>query len=238
MAINFPTSLDNFTNPASGNTLNSPSHSLQHSDLNDAVEALEAKVGIGASPAGSATSGQVLTAQGGGTALWATPTAGGLVHISTTTFSSAANQAIDSVFSSTYNNYKVIWTFTLATRGNGEFKFRTGGTDNSSTTYNRSGGLFVSNSSTISSYNGESEGTGNLDGLELGANILIFEIASPFASERTAALIYKLGANGTAPLNRHAYLGVTFNNTTSFDGMKLFPPSNMTGRVQVFGYKQ
>ncbi len=73
MAISFPTSLDNFTNPSSGNTLDSPSHSLQHSDINDAVEALEAKLGIGASPAGSATSGQVLTAQGGGTALWATP---------------------------------------------------------------------------------------------------------------------------------------------------------------------
>ena len=60
MAINFPTSLDNFTNPTSGNTLDSPSHSQQHSDANDALEALETKVGIGSAPAGSATSGQVL----------------------------------------------------------------------------------------------------------------------------------------------------------------------------------
>jgi hypothetical protein len=71
VAINFPTSLDNFTNPSSGNTLDSPSHSLQHSDINDAVEALEAKLGIGASPAGSATSGQVLTAGTAGTTTWA-----------------------------------------------------------------------------------------------------------------------------------------------------------------------
>jgi len=70
VAINFPTSLDNFTNPVSGNTLDSPSHSLQHSDLNDAVEALEAKLGVGASPAGSATSGYVLTAGSGGTTTW------------------------------------------------------------------------------------------------------------------------------------------------------------------------
>ena len=60
MAINFPTSLDAFTNPTSGNTLDSPSHSQQHSDANDAIEALETKVGIGSAPAGSATSGQVL----------------------------------------------------------------------------------------------------------------------------------------------------------------------------------
>jgi hypothetical protein len=81
VAINFPTSLDNFTNPSSGNTLDSPSHSLQHSDINDAVEALEAKLGVGASPAGSATSGQVLTAQGGGTALWATLATGRILQV-------------------------------------------------------------------------------------------------------------------------------------------------------------
>jgi len=70
VASNFPTSLDNFTNPSSGNTLDSPSHSLQHSDINDAVEALEAKLGIGASPAGSASAGQVLTISAAGTSTW------------------------------------------------------------------------------------------------------------------------------------------------------------------------
>jgi microcystin-dependent protein len=43
--INFPTSLDTLTNPTASNPQNSPSHSGQHSDANDAIEALEAKVG-------------------------------------------------------------------------------------------------------------------------------------------------------------------------------------------------
>jgi hypothetical protein len=47
MASTFPTSLDTFTNPTASSLLTSPSHSLSHSDLNDAVEALEAKVAIG-----------------------------------------------------------------------------------------------------------------------------------------------------------------------------------------------
>jgi hypothetical protein len=81
VASNFPTSLDNFTNPASGNTLDSPSHSLQHSDINDAVEALEAKLGIGASPAGSATSGYVLTAGTGGTTTWQALTTGKILQV-------------------------------------------------------------------------------------------------------------------------------------------------------------
>jgi len=46
MAIQFPTSLDNLTNPTAANTLASPAHHTQHSDANDAIEALEAKVGI------------------------------------------------------------------------------------------------------------------------------------------------------------------------------------------------
>ena len=46
MAIQFPNSLDTFTNPSSGQSLLSANHLGQHQDLNDAVEALEAKVGV------------------------------------------------------------------------------------------------------------------------------------------------------------------------------------------------
>lgn len=49
MAINYPTSLDTLTNPTSGQGLNSPSHAAQHSNANDAIEALEAKVGANSS---------------------------------------------------------------------------------------------------------------------------------------------------------------------------------------------
>lgn len=49
MAINFPTSLDSLTNPNTTDALNSPSHAGQHGDANDAIEALEAKVGVNGS---------------------------------------------------------------------------------------------------------------------------------------------------------------------------------------------
>ena len=47
MASTYPTSLDVFTNPLAANPLTAPSHAQQHSDINDAVEALETKVAIG-----------------------------------------------------------------------------------------------------------------------------------------------------------------------------------------------
>ena len=70
MATNYPTSIDAFTNPASTDAQNSPSHSLQHANANDAIEAIEAKVGIGNSTAGSAPVGYVLTAVTSGTTTW------------------------------------------------------------------------------------------------------------------------------------------------------------------------
>lgn len=72
MASVYPNNLDSFTNPNSTDNLDNPSHSLQHSNSNDAIEAIETKLGIGDSPAGSATNGQFLTANGGGSSSWTT----------------------------------------------------------------------------------------------------------------------------------------------------------------------
>jgi len=49
MATNFPTSLDNLTNPTGSSSLTSPDHAGQHTDANDAIEALQAKVGVNSS---------------------------------------------------------------------------------------------------------------------------------------------------------------------------------------------
>ena len=49
MATNFPASLDTLTNPSATDTLDSPPHDEQHADANDAIEALQAKVGVNGS---------------------------------------------------------------------------------------------------------------------------------------------------------------------------------------------
>lgn len=65
--MNYPTSLDSFTNPTTNDFLNSPNHVSQHSEINDAVEALEAKLGITAS---TPTSGKLLRGTGSGSSAW------------------------------------------------------------------------------------------------------------------------------------------------------------------------
>lgn len=66
-ATNFPTSLDSLTNPSGTDSVATVSHSGQHSNANDAIEALEAKLGITAS---TPLVNRLLYADGTGSSLW------------------------------------------------------------------------------------------------------------------------------------------------------------------------
>jgi hypothetical protein len=255
VASNFPTSLDNFTNPSSGNTLDSPSHSLQHSDINDAVEALEAKLGIGASPAGSATSGQVLTASTGGTTTWSTPTAGGLIQIvpssiavagagssgsvSTNgqiTFGTATSVTINDVFSTTYDNYLILIDQIGTANSDLDWRFRVAGSDNSSAVYC----FQFSDFTTVSTYvsNRTTNGTSGRitplnNALRSRTQLMCY---TPFLTRTTSWYSESTKTDGTAPTT--AIFSGVFTNTTSFTGFTLLPQSgNVTGSISIYGYR-
>ena len=63
----FPTDLDNLTNPTISDKLNNPDHATQHANTNDAIEAIEAKVGTGAS---TPVADSFLIGNGTGTSAW------------------------------------------------------------------------------------------------------------------------------------------------------------------------
>jgi hypothetical protein len=70
MATNFPTSLDTFNNPIPGVTKQNDLafvHTEQHANANDAIEAIQAKLGIGAS---TPTAGAFLKGDGTGSSKW------------------------------------------------------------------------------------------------------------------------------------------------------------------------
>src|ERR1035437_7242296 len=64
---NFPTSLDTLTNPTATDNMAAVPHHTQHSNANDAIEAIEAKVGIGA---GTPVAEDFLVGTGTGTTDW------------------------------------------------------------------------------------------------------------------------------------------------------------------------
>ena len=75
MASNFPSSLDTFTNPSPSDAMDSVSvpHATQHSDLNDAVEALQAKVGVDSSAVTSSLDYKVAQLETSGASVSFTP---------------------------------------------------------------------------------------------------------------------------------------------------------------------
>lgn len=66
---NFPGALDSLTNPSGTSLVTSPDHAAQHANVNDAMEAVEAKLGVGAS---TPTLNRILKGAGNGTSTWGT----------------------------------------------------------------------------------------------------------------------------------------------------------------------
>jgi len=69
MSTNYPTSLDALTNPLATDSLASPSHSAQHANANDAIEALQAKVGVDSSSVTTSLDYRVGVLENAGTGL-------------------------------------------------------------------------------------------------------------------------------------------------------------------------
>ena len=257
MAISFPTSLDNFTNPSSGNTLDSPSHSLQHSDINDAVEALERKIGVGTAVAGSASAGQVLTI---GTASGSTsysyagltqiiPTsvtvtgAGGSATVGSNgliTFSAVTSFQLNGVFSSTYDHYKAIIMIDSSTstgHGNLQFRYGTSGTANSNSNYNNKGYYIDSTIGVLDQAGAGKISFGYLEfspSATTGTKFSVIEIFNPFETKQTYSI-----AQGMGNQTRATYDAVLFDLTTSFTDFYVFPNSNaINGTAFIYGFRK
>jgi microcystin-dependent protein len=115
MATSFPTSLDALTNPTSGQALNSPSHSGQHTNANDAIEALQAKVGVNSSAVTTSLDYKMrVNNPVGEIALWATSTAPtGWLIADGATVSRSTYSALFAVLGTTYGAGDGSTTFVL-----------------------------------------------------------------------------------------------------------------------------
>jgi hypothetical protein len=170
-------------------------------------------------------------------AAWATvgPAAApssGLVFISSTS-SLSTSFSMNNVFSSTYDNYRIILSFT-GSDANMTMRLRVGGADNSTSNYDRQiligSGASASAARTLA-------GTGWTDFLVSdGAAYWVLDIFNPFASLRTGASIN----NGyTAASDLSLRLGaLQQRQTTSFDGFTISAGVTMTGTCTVFGYSK
>lgn len=88
----FPTSLPTLTNPTSGTSPATLSHAQQHADANDNIEALCAKLGIGAA---TPIANRLLTGTGAGTSDWSKVSPNGTI-VGTTDTQTLTNKTLTS----------------------------------------------------------------------------------------------------------------------------------------------
>jgi len=214
MPTNFPTSVDNFTNPTANDSLNLPSHSTQHANANDAIEAIE---------------GYLLN---GGQ---------GLNHINTTTFTAATNVSLNNVFSSTYDNYKIILNVSasVGTDAAVSFRYRASGSDISTSTYVGQR-LLGFNTSVITGLNAFGTSLHSLSLVTSARADLYYaaiELQNPFLARKKLfrTEIHTADSTPTYYLESHAGWNTT---STSFDGFSIFyAGTSFTGTVRVYGYR-
>ena len=156
--------------------------------------------------------------------------AAGLSLINTTTFSAVASQSVNNVFTSSYANYRVLVDLVGSTDMDINCRLRTSGTDNSSATYNTRRATFQSTYTTASST------TATLFYFAVGRatnkSAVSFDFFKPQLATQTSAL-----GQSYEPATLLDLHGLTFTNTTQFDGFTLLPSTGtITGQIKVYGY--
>jgi hypothetical protein len=208
MPTNFPTSVDNFTNPTANDSLNLPSHSTQHANANDAIEAVEDYLLNGAGKAG-------------------------LVLLKTQAVGSGVSSVVvTDAFNTNYQNYKIIYSGGTGSGIQDIVMILGSNTSNYywgevAVTYGAGAVTGGGSGGATSSWR---VGKGAIDG-----NVINMDIFNPFASVRTG-FNHSASFFGTSAATVTG--GGWLNNTVSYTGFTISVGGNITGgNIYVYGYK-
>jgi len=155
----------------------------------------------------------------------------GLVHIQTQTLSTVSSVSFNDVFTSAYRNYRINFSGITSSIDAVQFRLRASGTDNTSSNYQyvrllaglqTAGAFSTVTNATTTSHNFQS----NASDLA-GAFIDVFH---PAITGKTSIISIGTGL-------RMEIWTTQLTVTTEYDGFTIFSPSNITGQISVYGYK-
>lgn len=172
----------------------------------------------------------------------AAATLGGLVHINTVNSGGAvAAFSVDNVFSSTYDNYKIIISDVLHASSapiNLSFRLRVSGSDESGNTYGYQ--LAILNNTTTSFQRVQPANAAYIADIGNAAKSnIIIDIFAPFLAARTDYMANNT-YQGSSTVVKSVQTWGGNSNTTSYTGFTLLGASgNITvNQVSVFGYRK
>jgi hypothetical protein len=158
----------------------------------------------------------------------------GLVLLNTTSFSGVASQAIPSIFSATYDYYKIILNIVGSSANNMYLRMRNGVTDETANSYYSQ--LVSGNNTTVAG--ARSQLTYFQIGQVNNSAYAGFEITmyNPFAARNTVLTSQNTEVSGGASAVRFYNFTNALATTTSYDSLLLYPDSiNITGTCSVYG---
>ena len=158
----------------------------------------------------------------------------GLTLLNKTTFTGVGSVSIDNVFSSTYDNYRILMKGVGSTIMSPGFRLRSGGSDNAtanSYVYQR-----VIFDNTTSSLARGSDTKGDFASFNTTLlNSAYFDIFDPFLASATS--YYSQNCSSQDGARMRFYTG-THNQTVSYDGISILASTGtMTGTIYIYGYK-
>jgi hypothetical protein len=164
--------------------------------------------------------------------------AGGLVLLNTTSFTAQSTVSIDNVFSSTYKAYKIVFDCLPSTTLDLGMRLRVGGSDNSTSNYNRQ--YLLGNSTTVAAARSNGQTSWAING-GASAHRQLHEmlVVNPNQTLSTGAYLAASANYDNTSANIAIINNYSFSATTVFTGFSIITSTgNLTGFVSVYGYKE
>ena len=151
----------------------------------------------------------------------------------TITVSASSAVSLNTVFSSTYDNYLVTYDLTFSSGVQLSVRLRNSGTDNSSGLYDR--GSVWNSSSTASASMATGQTSWNWGTRTFYRGQLIF--SNPYLASFTTVMAPGLEYDTATPDIRAVMGQLGHRSASSFDGLTIYPASGtMTGTIKIYGY--
>lgn len=169
-----------------------------------------------------------------------TASSGGLVLVNQTNFSAASTISLNNIFSSTYDNYRVIIDLTSASASSlVTVRLIASGTASTSAYYYGQTGATETGSTTNTGSSGDSSRLFLWDhNSTYPYNSATMDVVSPFLTKTTKIIHQTVFVNSSSTVI-HRSSGMQHSVLSSYDGLQFNVSSgNITGTVQIYGYRK